>query len=134
MIRQCFSQETGDDTSVIQTSQSAVSAINKAIEVTQKDLLPKLTKEAVTDLVLVSMWFLPKSMPSTFQETFTPIAAAGGAAQVNHLARLLATQLTNAGIGPGIDHIRKVIIDSYSSILHFSDKLFAFLYPCDTQF
>ena len=92
-----------------QTGQSAVSAINKAIEVTTKDLLPKLTKEAVTDLVLVSMWFLPKSMPSTFQETFTPIAAAGGAAQVNHLARLLATQMTNAGIGPGIDHIKKVI-------------------------
>ena len=112
-----FTQEPSEESSssVTQTGQSAMSAINKAIEVTTKDLLPKLTKEAVTDLVLVSMWFLPKSMPSTFQETFTPIAAAGGAAQVNHLARLLATQMTNAGIGPGIDHIKKVKITKFLS-------------------
>ena len=50
-------------------------------------------------------------MPSNFQETFTPIAAAGGSAQVNHLARLLATQMTNAGIGPGIDYVQKVRLD-----------------------
>jgi len=104
-------QTEESSSSVAQTGQSAVSALNKAIDVTTKELLPKLTKEAVTDLVLVSMWFLPKSMPSTFQETFTPIAAAGGAAQVNHLARLLATQMTNAGIGPGIDHIKKMAED-----------------------
>ena len=75
--------------------------------------MPKLTKQSVTDLVLVSMWFLPKSMPSNFQETFTPIAAAGGSAQVNHLARLLATQMTNAGIGPGIDYVQKVRLNRY---------------------
>ncbi|XP_065064870.1 symplekin-like [Rhopilema esculentum] len=96
---------------VKKTGQSVVATINKAIEVTTKELLPKLTKEAVTDLVLVSMWFLPKTMPSNFQETFTPIAAAGGAAQVNHLARLLATQMTNAGIGPGIDYVKKMAED-----------------------
>ncbi len=45
---------------------------------------------------------LPESMPPTFSSTYTPIAAAGTEAQINHLSRLLATQLTTAGLGRGI--------------------------------
>ena len=45
---------------------------------------------------------LPDTMPATFQATYTPIAAAGTEAQIKHCARLLATQLTIAGIGKGV--------------------------------
>lgn len=70
--------------------------------------MPRLTKDAVTDLVLVSMLFLPRTMPVQFQETFTPIAAAGSSTQVDHLGRLMATQMSNAGIGVGIDRAKEV--------------------------
>ena len=129
-IKYSWLQEPTEDGSndVKKTGQSVVATINKAIEVTTKELLPKLTKEAVTDLVLVSMWFLPKTMPSNFQETFTPIAAAGGAAQVNHLARLLATQMTNAGIGPGVDYVKKVTTFYICSYICEFTSVFAFLW------
>ena len=42
---------------------------------------------------------LPDSMPAQFQSTYTPIAAAGTEGQIQHLARLLATQLMQAGLG-----------------------------------
>ena len=83
-------------------------SLSKAIELTTADIVPRLTKEAVTDLVLVSMLFLPRSMPSQFQETFTPIAAAGSSLQAEHLGRLMATQMTNAGIGVGIERAKEV--------------------------
>ena len=44
---------------------------------------------------------LPEVMPSVFNATYTPIAAAGTQAQIKHVARLLATQLNSAGLGPG---------------------------------
>ena len=83
-------------------------SLSKAIELTTADIVPKLTKEAVTDLVLVSMLFLPRSMPSHFQETFTPIAAAGSTTQAEHLGRLMATQMTNAGIGVGVETAKEI--------------------------
>lgn len=83
-------------------------SLSKAIELTTADIVPKLTRDTVTDLVLVSMLFLPRSMPAQFQETFTPIAAAGGKAQVEHLGRLMATQMTNAGIGVGIKTAKEI--------------------------
>jgi symplekin len=49
---------------------------------------------------------LPDSMPAQFQSTYTPIAAAGTQAQVKHLARLLATQLTASGLGKGIAEVQ----------------------------
>lgn len=56
-------------------------------------LVPKLTTANVADLVLLSMVTLPSRMPAAFDATYTPIAAAGTATQVRHLARLLAAQL-----------------------------------------
>ena len=84
------------------------SVLSKAMELTTADIVPRLTKEMVTDVVLVSMLFLPRSMPVQFQETFTPIAAAGSSSQRDHLGRLMATQMTNAGIGVGIDRAKEV--------------------------
>ena len=40
-------------------------------------------------------------MPPHFSSTYTPIAAAGTPEQIRHVARLLASQLNNVGIGPG---------------------------------
>jgi len=90
------------------TDSASQFSLSKAIELTTADIVPCLTKDTVTDLVLVSMLFLPRSMPSHFQETFTPIAAAGGTAQVEHLGRLMATQMTNAGIGVGIKTAKEI--------------------------
>lgn len=83
-------------------------SLSKAIELTTADIVPRLTKETVTNLVLVSMLFLPRSMPSHFQETFTPIAAAGSSTQAEHLGRLMATQMTNAGVGVGVEMAKEV--------------------------
>ncbi|VDP19407.1 unnamed protein product, partial [Schistosoma margrebowiei] len=41
-----------------------------------------------------SMVTLPDQMPASFHSTYTPIAAAGTSAQIHHLARMLAVQLT----------------------------------------
>lgn len=48
---------------------------------------------------------LPENMPAQFQATYTPIAAAGTEAQIKHISRLLATQLTMAGMGKGIGEL-----------------------------
>lgn len=53
---------------------------------------------------------LPESMPAQFQSNYTPIAAAGTEAQIEHLSRLLATQLTAVGMGPGIEEVSKMTI------------------------
>jgi len=50
---------------------------------------------------MLSMTQLPHEIPAHFNNTYTPIAAAGTETQVRHVSRLLATQLTNAGLGPG---------------------------------
>ncbi|KAJ7374359.1 hypothetical protein OS493_007448 [Desmophyllum pertusum] len=76
-----------------------------AVDMTAQDIIPKLNKDTVTDLVLVSMLALPDSLPSHFHDTYTPIAAAGGQAQVVHLARLLATQMNAARIGKGYERM-----------------------------
>lgn len=47
------------------------------------------------------MVYLPDVMPASFQATYTPVESAGTDAQIKHLARLMATQMTAARIGPG---------------------------------
>ena len=64
---------------------------------------------------------LPDTMPSTFRETFTPIAAAGTQQQIAHLARLMAIQITAAGHGPaaakiGVDGVWKLNLFSAKGI------------------
>ncbi|XP_052769693.1 symplekin-like isoform X1 [Mya arenaria] len=78
-----------------------------AIDITAEDVTPRLTAVNVADLVLISMAMLPDTMPPHFQATYTPIAAAGTDGQKGHMARLLATQLTSAGMGKGIAEIQR---------------------------
>lgn len=78
-----------------------------AIDITAEDLVPRLNASNVADLVLISMVMLPDTMPAHFQATYTPIAAAGTEGQVKHMSRLLATQLTTAGMGKGIAEVQR---------------------------
>jgi len=80
-------------------------AAQSAIDITAEDLVPKLSTSNVADLVLISMVMLPEEMPSQFQSSYTPIAAAGTHAQIKHLARLLSAQLTAAGLGKGVEEM-----------------------------
>ncbi|PRD34047.1 UNVERIFIED_CONTAM: Symplekin [Trichonephila clavipes] len=94
-------QSTAGETSDSQTGRTSIVSSPKtktSIDNAAEDLVPKLNNTNVADLVLVSMLNLPDIMPAHFQNTYTPIAAAGTEAQIRHLARLLATQLTVAGI------------------------------------
>jgi symplekin len=82
--------------------------IIQAIEMTKEDLIPRLKNERVAELVIISMLSLPERMPASFQETYTPIAAAGGTAQVSHLSRLISAQMTNAGVGVGAEKMEEL--------------------------
>ncbi|KFM76189.1 Symplekin, partial [Stegodyphus mimosarum] len=102
--------KTEDDsvTSKVESTKAErnLKAKNTAIDITAEDLVPKFSNTNVADLVLVSMLSLPETMPAHFQSTYTPIAAAGTEPQIRHLARLLATQLTIAGLGKGVEEVK----------------------------
>ncbi|XP_028921030.1 symplekin [Ornithorhynchus anatinus] len=83
---------------------SAQSAAQSDTDITAEFLQPLLTPDNVANLVLISMVYLPEAMPASFQATYTPVESAGTDAQIKHLARLMATQMTAAGLGPGVEH------------------------------
>ncbi|XP_067113761.1 symplekin isoform X1 [Osmerus mordax] len=85
---------------------SSLPAAQSAIDLTADFLRPLLSPENVANLVLISMVYLPDVMPASFQATYTPVESAGTDAQIKHLARLMATQMTSAGIGPGLEQCR----------------------------
>lgn len=72
-----------------------------AVDITESFIIERLTPELAANLVVLGMSRLPETMPPLFSATYTPIAAAGTQGQIKHVARLLATQLNNAGLGPG---------------------------------
>ncbi|XP_034429105.1 symplekin isoform X3 [Hippoglossus hippoglossus] len=82
---------------------AAVPVVQSAIDLTAEFLHPLLNPQNVANLVLLSMVYLPDVMPASFQATYTPVESAGTDAQIKHLARLMATQMTSAGIGPGLE-------------------------------
>ncbi|XP_061579820.1 symplekin [Cololabis saira] len=83
-----------------------VPVAQSAIDLTAEFLHPLLSPENVANLVLISMVYLPDVMPASFQATYTPVESAGTDAQIKHLARLMATQMTAAGIGPGLEQCK----------------------------
>ncbi|XP_008293304.1 symplekin [Stegastes partitus] len=85
---------------------AAVPVTQSAIDLTAEFLRPLLSPENVANLVLISMVYLPDVMPASFQATYTPVESAGTDAQIKHLARLMATQMTAAGIGPGLEQCK----------------------------
>lgn len=69
------------------------------METFMDDLAFKLNQqENVTDLVMVTMAYLPEQMPQVFQNTYKPVSNAGTAQQIKSLARMLTTQFNDAGI------------------------------------
>uniref|UniRef100_A0A4W4EBA2 Symplekin n=1 Tax=Electrophorus electricus TaxID=8005 RepID=A0A4W4EBA2_ELEEL len=86
---------------VVAPKPSSSMGTQSAIDITAEFLLPLLSPENVANLVLISMVYLPDIMPASFQATYTPVESAGTEAQIKHLARLMATQMTAAGLGPG---------------------------------
>ena len=62
-------------------------------------------------------------MPAQFQSTYTPIAAAGTDSQIKHLSKLLATQLTTAGLGKGVEETRNIKVVSYNVYLYCLTKV-----------
>lgn len=92
-----------------------------AIDITAEDLVPRLNATNVADLVLISMVMLPDTMPAHFQATYTPIAAAGTEGQVGHMARLLATQLTMAGMGKGVAEVQREAAEKKTSLFDGSE-------------
>uniref|UniRef100_A0A3B4XQN5 Symplekin scaffold protein n=1 Tax=Seriola lalandi dorsalis TaxID=1841481 RepID=A0A3B4XQN5_SERLL len=85
---------------------AVVPVAQSAIDLTAEFLHPLLNPENVANLVLISMVYLPDVMPASFQATYTPVESAGTDAQIKHLARLMATQMTAAGIGPGLEQCK----------------------------
>lgn len=59
---------------------------------------------------------LPDTLPAHFQATYTPIAAAGTETQIAHMARLLATQLTMAGMGKGVAEVQRQAAETDKSM------------------
>uniref|UniRef100_A0A8C1XIB2 Symplekin n=1 Tax=Cyprinus carpio TaxID=7962 RepID=A0A8C1XIB2_CYPCA len=88
---------------VVTPKPSSSSGTQSSIDLTAEFLLPLLNPENVANLVLISMVYLPEVMPASFQATYTPVESAGTDAQIKHLARLMATQMTAAGLGPGLE-------------------------------
>lgn len=113
---------TGSSTST--SSSSHPQHHQTAIDITAADLIGKLSIGNVVDLVLVSMLQLPEKMPASFQATYTPIAAAGTPAQIEHLARLLGAQLTAAGYGKGYELMRSQQVEKINVFFRFSMKTF----------
>uniref|UniRef100_A0A8B9JXY4 Symplekin n=1 Tax=Astyanax mexicanus TaxID=7994 RepID=A0A8B9JXY4_ASTMX len=85
---------------VVAPKPSTTTGTQSAIDLTADFIRPLLTPENVANLVLISMVYLPEVMPASFQATYTPVESAGTDAQIKHLARLMATQMTAAGLGP----------------------------------
>lgn len=75
----------------------------------ERVFVESVSKEGLLSLgipqVLISMVYLPEAMPASFQAIYTPVESAGTEAQIKHLARLMATQMTAAGLGPGECHV-----------------------------
>ncbi|XP_068945163.1 LOW QUALITY PROTEIN: symplekin [Petaurus breviceps papuanus] len=85
---------------------SAQSGAQSDTDITAEFLQPLLTPDNVANLVLISMVYLPEVMPASFQAIYTPVESAGTDAQIKHLARLMATQMTAAGLGPGVEQTK----------------------------
>ncbi|XP_032870398.1 symplekin [Amblyraja radiata] len=95
-----------EQASVSMVKPSSSQNTQSAIDVSAQYLMPLLSPENVANLVLISMVYLPDVMPASFQATYTPVESAGTDAQIKHLARLMATQMTSAGLGPGVDQMK----------------------------
>ncbi|XP_042890478.1 symplekin-like isoform X2 [Penaeus japonicus] len=95
---------------------------NSAIDITQRWLVEKLTPENVASLVMVTMLNLPDEMPPLFSAGYSPITAAGTSPQIQHVGRLISSQLTAAGVGPGVEQAKEEEAKASSTVDQESDE------------
>ncbi|XP_047473127.1 symplekin-like isoform X1 [Penaeus chinensis] len=95
---------------------------NSAIDITQRWLVEKLTPDNVASLVMVTMLNLPDEMPPLFSAGYSPITAAGTSPQIQHVGRLIASQLTAAGVGPGVEQAKEEEAKTSSNMDQESDE------------
>ena len=80
-------------------TQQQQSELLPTLEEIVEDFSKKLVvRENITDLVMVSMAFLPDQMPLEFARTYKPISDAGTNNQIKNLAQLLAVFLSELGV------------------------------------
>ncbi|KAG9508620.1 Symplekin [Fragariocoptes setiger] len=93
--------EIDDDSRVTQKTAET------AIDITTDEIYSHLTKiEKVADLVIHSLINnLPPTMPPIFVASYNQASVSHTPAQVMHTARLLASQLTAAGMGRGVEEM-----------------------------
>ncbi|VVC29902.1 Armadillo-type fold,Symplekin C-terminal,Symplekin/Pta1, N-terminal,Armadillo-like [Cinara cedri] len=78
------------------------------INIVKAWILEKFTPESITNLVMLFMPKLPSKMPLAFSANYSPIAAAGTDNHIQHVAKLLATQLCCSDVViPGLQYIKK---------------------------
>ena len=64
-----------------------------------EDFVLKLNvQENVADLVMVTMAFLPEQVPAEFFSSYKPISDAGSLQQKRNLSKMLAMQISEAGL------------------------------------
>ena len=95
--------KSGDDQNPSKKPRNDVDREKDKIEELAERILPQLTIENVSSLVISSMQMLPETIPASFSATYTPIDSAGTEPQKKHLARLLANQMVQAGLGQKAD-------------------------------
>lgn len=90
-------EDTAEATKEESGPKSSEQSVN--LESVIDDLVIKLDRqENVTDLVMVTMAFLPEQMPKIFQNSYKPVASAGTVLQIRNLAKILAEQFNEAGL------------------------------------
>ena len=104
--------EEEEEDAKVKKKNFSESQIEGAVDITEKFIIERLTSSVAAEIVMQSMAMLPRNIPPQFHSTYTPIAAAGTEGQVKHVSRLLATQLTSAKLGPGMEAMRKAAGDS----------------------
>ncbi|XP_023330368.1 symplekin [Eurytemora carolleeae] len=96
-------EDDEEDETVSRVPRRSFDRMESAVDITEKFVFERLKEPSfAAELVMLSMQFLPREIPPHFNNTYTPIAAAGTETQVRHVSRLLAAQLTNVGLGPGV--------------------------------
>ncbi|TKR68135.1 hypothetical protein L596_024161 [Steinernema carpocapsae] len=105
--------EYADEKPTTSASISVDGTNEKAIDITTQFIYERLSPKIATNLVFIGLLTLPEKMPLAFAQSYTPISAAGTEGQKHHLARIMATQFTSAGVGPGIEQTKKEHQEQY---------------------
>jgi symplekin len=81
-----------------------------AVDITFEDILPRMSPELVAEIVFAAMERLPDVCPETFLKGYVPEDNPGTPIHVGFLARMLAAQMTSAGIGLGMQRTKEKLL------------------------